>query len=236
MNRTRLCFYCLGLLVAVGVIVEGQTKSPPTAPDPIPTVSPGTLTVEEEAVAAHWSQFGENYLAPMTVPEQIEALDLTNPTFLDRRLDRENYRISWQTGTGLTVAFNGQPSKLEINQDVNGHLNWQASVVVLVKNGRTVKEALEIRRGFVIATGESFVVQIEAAENTYRFERLLNFNNVAILYDGGGGGGACATCVCKALPPKGTCSTNDCDTSKGCTGGGRPGAGTCAWGTPLSCE
>lgn len=229
MNKGKLCFWCL-MFVAAPVVVEGQTGPPPATANPAPAALPVTSMTEEEILAAHFRQFGDEYIAPLTVAEQAGAIGVASLTLWSGRLDHENYTISWDSRTGLVVSFNGQPAAIEVSEDAGNHLNWQASVVVPVKNGRRVKESLETRSGFVVATGESFVIQIEAKTYTYRFEKSLMDDTVAAGYIFPEFSARCACVTTKPDKPKGACAgSQNCDRSDGCAApGGDPNA-TCNW-------
>ncbi|MBI2097863.1 MAG: hypothetical protein HYT46_02950 [Candidatus Vogelbacteria bacterium] len=222
------------LILACSLCLVGAERQTPRTATPTPPVETATaeLTADELAVFhEHFRQFGGEYQPPLTVAEQIETLGLVDPIIFNGRIERDEYRFDWDSASqSLTILVNGErPRVLDtVDDKSNGRLYWTALVPVASGSTRRPKTVMETRSGWLLATGESFVIQISDQANIYRLETFLPAENqtAAVGSTVGPVVSAAAVCGCRNSDGTGACTDKECDDAAGCGTGSN---GTCFW-------
>ncbi len=198
-----------------------------------------TLTPEEVALHEHLAQFGSDYIAPISVPEQIAELGLgSDPIiFLAQNIAGNDYIVSWVNQL-VVVEINGTPMEVKVTEDATtGKIYWEATRPIQTadggrpwrKQGDGRRHVLVVAQGFITTTGEGFLIQIETSHGTMRLETALQVTGEIssssvqpILAPV-----SAAKCGCRNADGTGSCSDAQCDKSEGCGTGTKKG--TCSW-------
>ena len=243
----------LGLLMAMGLLYSGDqllrgglptaqaVDKPAGREAPVQTIEEAEAELEQtirqtdEWAQAYFRLFNDEFVAPITVSEQIEDIreDFKlgdNPIILlAQHIAGADYVISW-VDDSLSVEINGTTVEVTVTEDeLTRQTSWELVTPPQTANGRILKNPHPLRGvNFILASGDgSFLLQIDTPRGLYRVE-------TSIQAEGAVTSGSspilapisAAKCGCKNADGNGSCSDSQCDKSDGCGTGSK---GTCSW-------